>query len=61
MINSSFTKRNQHEIKDVYKLAKSFEATAWYLFMIVPTGRGEELMQELIDVDDYQEILKLAL
>ncbi|AJI57669.1 radical SAM additional 4Fe4S-binding SPASM domain protein [Francisella philomiragia] len=57
LINSSFTKRNQHEIKDVYKLAKSLEATAWYLFMIVPTGRGEELMQELIDVDDYQEIL----
>ena len=34
-LNSSFTKRNHHEIKDVYKLAKSLEATAWYLFMIV--------------------------
>lgn len=57
IINSSFTKRNQNDIKNVYKLAKSLGATAWYMFLIVPTGRGEELMKELVEKEDYEEIL----
>ncbi|MGD0885326.1 MAG: radical SAM protein [Thermodesulfovibrionales bacterium] len=58
IINSSFTKRNQEEIPNVYKLAKELGATAWYMFMIVPTGRGEEIMNELISKEDYEEILE---
>ncbi len=58
IINSSFTRRNQEDIPEVYKLAKELGATAWYMFMIVPTGRGEELMEELISADDYDEILE---
>jgi heme b synthase len=58
LINSSFTKRNQHDIADTFKLAKSLGATAWYMFMIVPTGRGEEIMSELISKDDYEAILE---
>ncbi len=57
IINSSFTKRNQEEIPKVYKLAKELGATAWYMFMIVPTGRGEKIMSELISKEDYEEIL----
>ncbi len=57
IINSSFTKRNQEEIPAVYKLAKELGATAWYMFMIVPTGRGEEIMNELISKEEYEEIL----
>jgi len=58
IINSSFTKRNQEEIPKVYRLAKELEATAWYMFMIVPTGRGEEIMNELISKEDYEELLE---
>ncbi|MDH5203919.1 MAG: radical SAM protein [Nitrospirota bacterium] len=58
IINSSFTKRNQEEIPKVYKLAKELGASAWYMFMIVPTGRGEEIMNELISKEDYEEILE---
>ena len=57
IINSSFTKRNQEEIPKIYKLAKELGATAWYMFMIVPTGRGEEIMRELISKEDYDKIL----
>jgi AdoMet-dependent heme synthase len=57
IINSSFTKRNQDEIPEVYRLAKELGATAWYLFMIVPTGRGEEILNELISKEDYEKIL----
>jgi len=58
IINSSFTKRNQEEITKVYRLAKQLGATAWYMFMIVPTGRGEKIMNELISKEDYEEILE---
>jgi radical SAM protein with 4Fe4S-binding SPASM domain len=57
LINSSFTVRNREEIPDIYKLVKTLGATAWYMFMIVPTGRGEEIMEELIPQDVYDEIL----
>jgi len=57
LINSSFTKRNQHDIAATFKLAKSLGATAWYMFMIVPTGRGEAILSELISKEDYEEIL----
>jgi heme b synthase len=57
LINSSFTKRNQPYIADTFKVAKSLGATAWYMFMIVPTGRGEDIMSELVSKEDYEEIL----
>lgn len=58
LINSSFTKRNQSEIPKVCKLAKELGATAWYMFMIVPTGRGEDIMSELISPEDYEALLR---
>ncbi len=58
IVNSSFAKRNQHDIAATYRLAKSIGAHAWYMFMIVPTGRGEEIMNELISKEDYEEILE---
>jgi len=57
LINSSFTKRNQAEAPKIYKLVKDLKATAWYLFMIVPTGRGEEIMGELIQESEYEDML----
>ena len=58
LINSSFTRRNQADIPKVCRLARELGATAWYMFMIVPTGRGEDVMDELISPEDYEEILK---
>jgi heme b synthase len=57
LINSSFTKRNQEDIPNTYRLAKELGATAWYMVMLVPTGRGEDIMKELISAEDYEEIL----
>ena len=58
LINSSFTKRNREEIPKIYRLAKSLGATAWYMFMIVPTGRGEDMMEELLSAEEYEDLLK---
>jgi heme b synthase len=58
IVNSSFTNRNRHDIPAVCRLAKSIGAHAWYMFMIVPTGRGQEILDELIGKEDYEEILE---
>ncbi len=58
LVNSSFTKRNIHDVENIYELAKSLGATAWYLFMIVPVGRGKNVLSELIDADQYEEVLR---
>lgn len=58
LVNSSFTLRNREEIPDIYRLVKSLGAKAWYMFMIVPTGRGEDIMEELIPTEVYDEILE---
>ena len=58
LVNSSFTVRNKDEIPEIFKLVKNLGATAWYMFMIVPTGRGEEVMDELIPERLYDEILE---
>ncbi len=57
LVNSSFTVRNRAEIPEIYRLVKGLGATAWYMFMIVPTGRGEDIIEELIPQDVYDEIL----
>jgi len=58
IVNSSFAKRNQHDIEATYRLAKAIGAHAWYMFMIVPTGRGQQIMDELISKEDYEKILE---
>ena len=58
LVNSSFTKRNQGEIENLYKFVKELGTTAWYMFMIVPTGRGEDIMEELVSMDDYEGFLE---
>jgi AdoMet-dependent heme synthase len=58
IINSSFTKRNQDFIPGTYGLAKELGAKAWYMFLVVPMGRGRELLDELISPEDYEAILR---
>lgn len=58
LVNSSFTRRNMEHIEDTMKLAVSLGASAWYMFMVVPTGRGKEISEELIGGGDYERILQ---
>ena len=57
LINSSFTRRNMEHAQAAMELAVSLGATAWYMFIVVPTGRGKEIQDELIDGEDYERML----
>lgn len=57
-INTSLTRRNMHDLDNIYKLVKNQKAHAWHIFMLVPTGRGESVADnELITSEDYEWIL----
>ncbi len=58
LVNSSFTRRNMEHIEATFDLASSLGATAWYMFIVVPTGRGKELHEELISGEDYERVLQ---
>jgi radical SAM protein with 4Fe4S-binding SPASM domain len=58
LINSAFTKRNIHDVKNVYKLCKELKPIAWYMFTVVPTGRAKNISKELLDGNEIEEALR---
>ena len=58
LVNSSFTRVNRGAMAAVCDLAKELGAVAWYMFLVTPSGRGREILDELIPAGEYLEILR---
>ncbi|HUT53622.1 MAG TPA: radical SAM protein [bacterium] len=57
-VNTSLTQRNMHDLDNIFRLVKRMKAHAWHVFMLVPTGRGEDPgSRDLITSADYERIL----
>jgi heme b synthase len=56
-INTTITKRNLTEIPNIYELALVLGASALHIFLLVPTGRGEEIESEEIPPQEYERVL----
>ncbi|WP_027721405.1 heme b synthase [Maridesulfovibrio zosterae] len=56
-INTTVTRNNLHMFKEIFHLAKDLGASAWHIFLLVPTGRASELGAEVISADEYEEVL----
>ncbi|WP_432735629.1 heme b synthase [Maridesulfovibrio sp. FT414] len=56
-INTTVTRNNLHMFKDIFHLAKKLGASAWHIFLLVPTGRAAELGAEVISAEEYEEVL----
>lgn len=56
-INTTITKRNLTEIPRIYDLAIELKASALHIFLLVPTGRGEEIESEEIPPEEYERVL----
>ena len=59
-INTTVTTRNVHTLEDMHALAESLGVDAFHLFMLVPTGRGEELLAEELPPEEYEKALEWA-
>ncbi len=56
-INTTITKRNLAEIPRIYDLALGLKASALHIFLLVPTGRGEDIVEDEIPPDEYERVL----
>ncbi|MCF8054551.1 MAG: heme b synthase [Deltaproteobacteria bacterium] len=57
-LNTTITKRNIHQLENILDLAIELGAVAHHIFLLVPTGRGEDLAGEEINAEQYEETLE---
>lgn len=56
-INTTVTRANRAELPTIHELALKLEAAAHHVFVLVPTGRGELIPEELVSPEEYEAIL----
>jgi heme b synthase len=56
-INTTVTQRNVSEIGDILQLAIRLGAVALHIFLLVPVGRGRDLVGEEVTSDAYERTL----
>jgi MoaA/NifB/PqqE/SkfB family radical SAM enzyme len=60
-INTTIIAANRAELPDIYQLAQKLQAAAHHVFVLVPTGRGEEIKDQLLSAREYEETLRWLL
>ncbi len=60
-INTTVTRLNLKELPAIYELAISLNAAALHVFVLVPTGRGELIRDQLLAPQEYEETLRWLL
>jgi heme b synthase len=56
-INTTVTRQNRDQIQDILDLALEIGAVAHHLFLLVPTGRAKEMVDQEIDAQEYEQLL----
>lgn len=59
-INMTVTKLNADKMEEMHSLAESLGVDAFHIFMLVPTGRGEELLDKELPPEEYERVLAWA-
>jgi AdoMet-dependent heme synthase len=57
-INTTLTRRNCRNLADIMRLAETIGASAFHVFLLVPTGRAKKMSGEEMGPDEYEETLK---
>ena len=56
-INTTVTRHNSGVIQEMLDLAVNLGAVAHHLFLLVPTGRAKELINQEIEAKEYEKLL----
>jgi AdoMet-dependent heme synthase len=59
-VNTTVTKLNASQVAEMHDLACDLGAEAFHPFLLVPTGRGEDLRDVELSPDEYEEVLTWA-
>ncbi len=57
-INTTITKRNLHEVAAIADLARGLGAYCFNPFILVPTGRGRQIAEDLLEPAQYEKLLQ---
>lgn len=60
-INTTVTRANRAELPAIHDLALKLKAAAHHVFVLVPTGRGELIREELVSPEEYEATLRWLL
>jgi len=56
-INTTITRANRGELPAIHAMALKLKAAAHHVFVLVPTGRGELIREELLSPEEYEATL----
>jgi heme b synthase len=56
-INTTVTRHNIHQVEKMLDLAIELGAVAHHLFLLVPTGRAKEMIDQEIEALEYEKLL----
>lgn len=56
-INTTITRHNAHLAEEILQLAVALGASAHHLFLLVPTGRAREMVNQEIEAAEYERLL----
>lgn len=59
-VNTTVTKMNHTKMDELHDLALDNGAVAFHPFLLVPTGRGADLLDVELTPDEYEEVLRWA-
>lgn len=59
-INTTVTKLNADRLEDMLRLTEDVGAVAFHIFMLVPTGRGEQIADQELPPEEYERVLNWA-
>lgn len=57
-INTTVTRDNLGSFRQIFELCQRLGAVAWHIFLLVPTGRGAALGDQVISAGEYEEVLR---
>lgn len=56
-INTTVTKDNLGSFRQIFDLCEQLGAVAWHIFLLVPTGRGAAIADQVISAAEYENVL----
>ncbi len=59
-VNMTVTTMNADKVEAVHDLAEQLGVDAFHIFMLVPTGRGEDLLDKELPPEEYEAVLEWA-
>ena len=57
-INTTVTKHNVHQIQEILNTAIELGAVAHHIFLLVPTGRAKDMVNQEIEALEYEKLLR---